>query len=583
MNENKKNIGKRKFGTKMIALAPMAFLGVIAIGSNMVSQSSIKKIDRQAVEIADVSMQKIVDLNTISSDAQDIHTLGLSHIVSTDLNSMISLVGDIREKEENLEKELADYKSQVSDSSQADYNNILKEYESIKLACANVMAYSAAGKSTDAYVLANGDLKKSADAIEKSIASIQNEITDETKVKRKKLSKEYHMAVAISNVTIVLSILSLLGATALVMIFLVRPLVKTKKELGDIIDGINAHKGDLTQRVTVPNNTEIAAVSSGINAFMDKLQEIFRIISANVESLESIVSDVSGSVATSNSSVSDLSALTEELSATMQNISDSVSRINNNTVSVADEVNEIAEKTDELSQYTKEMKFHAQSMESTARGNSEETQKKVQEILNVLEDAIKESNSVNQVNSLTNDILSIASQTNLLSLNASIEAARAGEAGKGFAVVASEISQLAAASQEAANNIQKINGIVVHAVHNLADSANGLVQYMNDSILPELDGFVESGSSYRDKAEYIESVVTEFNDKTTLLQKSMNEIAESVNTITHAIEEGTSGVVSAADSTQVLVGDMDKISGKMQDNTKIADTLKDETASFEKI
>ena len=71
--------------------------------------------------------------------------------------------------------------------------------------------------------------------------------------------------------------------------------------------------------------------------------------------------------------------------------------------------------------------------------------------------------------------MNIASQTNLLALNASIEAARAGDAGRGFAVVATEISQLAAASQEAANRIQQINSVVTQAVNNLADNANRCV------------------------------------------------------------------------------------------------------------
>ena len=124
---------------------------------------------------------------------------------------------------------------------------------------------------------------------------------------------------------------------------------------------------------------------------------------------------------------------------------------------------------------------------------------------------------------------------------------------------------------------------VITAVHNLADNANGLVEYMNEKILPEFQKFVESGGAYHDKATFIESVMADFEAKTDSLQNSMDEIANSVNTISHAIEEGVSGVVSAADSTQVLVSDMDKISKKMDENFAIAEGLKKETSVFTKL
>ena len=574
---------KKKLSTKLIILVPVFILGVFSIISNIISVSNIRNINRSAKQISEVSLNNISSLAEIQKETQDIHKLGLSHIIAIDLDSMIKLVEQIRSQEDTLEKDLESYKVYVTPDTKKEYSDIRKNYEKLKYECANVMAYSAAGKSEAAYELANGKISKYADTIETDIESIKKIVNQNADAQRQKLTSTYHSSIVTSVVTILISMIAFAFAAVAVLRLVIRPLAKTNKEIKEIISGIDNRQGDLTRRVTITNNQEIASVGGGINAFMAKLQEIFRMISSNSGELEGVVNEVRESVQTSNGSVSDLSALTEELSATMQDISDNASRINENTESVAGEVKAIAEKTIEINQYTKEMKEHAEAMEHAARENMDTTGAKVNDIVSVLSKAIEDSNSVNQVDNLTNDILNIASQTNLLALNASIEAARAGDAGKGFAVVASEISQLASASQEAANNIQSINAIVITAVHNLADNANELVGYMNEKILPEFQKFVESGGAYHDKATYIESVMADFETKTDSLQNSMDEIASSVNTISHAIEEGVSGVVSAADSTQVLVSDMDKISKKMDENFAIADGLKKETSVFTKL
>ena len=574
---------KKKLSTKLIILIPVFILGIFSIISNVMSVSNIRNVNRSAVQISEVSLKNVSSLAEIQRQTQDMHNLGLSHIIAVDLDSMIQLVEKIRSQEDALEKDLESYKIYVTPDTQKEYNDIKKKYEELKYECANVMAFSAAGKSEDAYELANGKISKCADAIESDIESIKKIVNQDADAQRQKLTSAYHSSIGTSIVTILISIAALFSAMVAVLRWVIYPLANTNREMNEIISEIDNRQGDLTRRVTITNNKEVASVGGGINAFMAKLQEIFRMISSNSRDLEGVVNEVRESVQTSNGSVSDLSALTEELSATMQDISDNASRINENTESVAGEVKSIAEKTIEINQYTKEMKEHAEAMEHAARENMDTTGAKVNDIVSVLSQAIEDSNSVNQVDNLTNDILNIASQTNLLALNASIEAARAGDAGKGFAVVASEISQLAAASQEAANNIQSINAIVITAVHNLADNANGLVEYMNEKILPEFQKFVESGGAYHDKATFIESVMADFEAKTDSLQNSMDEIANSVNTISHAIEEGVSGVVSAADSTQVLVSDMDKISKKMDENFAIAEGLKKETSVFTKL
>lgn len=582
VNNKPKVKGKKKLSTKLI-LIPVFIVGFVSVISSGLSLKNLSKVNDAASQIVDNSMVGTEILNDIEMETMNIHTLALSHIISTDLSSMIDIVSEIRDHEEKLQQLLDDYNPYVTLETKRNYNIICENYTSLVKECGNVMAYSAAGKSEDAYKTANGSIAKYTNNIEKAISSMREHVNSVTQEERKSLESTYHASVATCTFTIVISIAALLFVVFAVVTMVIKPLLRTQKEINGIIVNIDNKKGDLTQRVTPINNAEVDAVGKGINVFMTKLQAIFKAVVMNSAKMERVVDDVRQSVQTSNSSVSDLSALTEELSATMQDISENASVINANTDNVAKEVELIAEKTVELSGYTKDMKAHAQSMESVARTNMETTDRKVSEILEVLQKAIEDSNSVKQVNSLTNDILNIASQTNLLALNASIEAARAGEAGRGFAVVASEISQLAAASQEAANNIQSINAIVTNAVNNLADNANGLVSYMNDSILPEFERFVESGVEYNDKASFIEGTMTDFKEKTDSLKQSMLEISSSINTISHAINEGVNGVVSAADSTQLIVEDMDNISHKMDENYEIADSLKKETSIFIKL
>jgi methyl-accepting chemotaxis protein len=582
INNKPKVKGKKKLSTKLI-LIPVFIVGFVSVISSGLSLKNLSKVNDAASQIVDNSMVGTELLNDIEMETVNIHTLALSHIISTDLSSMIDIVSEVRNHEDKLKQLLDDYNPYVTLETKRSYKIICDNYTSLVKECGNVMAYSAAGKNEEAYKTANGSIAKYTKNIEKAISSMREHVNSVTQEERKSLESTYHASVVTCTLTIIVSIIALLFVVFAVITMVIKPLLRTQKEINGIIVNIDNKKGDLTQRVTPINNAEVDAVGKGINVFMTKLQAIFKAVVTNSARMERVVDDVRQSVQTSNSSVSDLSALTEELSATMQDISENASVINTNTDNVAKEVELIAEKTDELTGYTKDMKAHAQSMESVARTNMESTDRKVSEILEVLQKAIEDSNSVKQVNSLTNDILNIASQTNLLALNASIEAARAGEAGRGFAVVASEISQLAAASQEAANNIQRINAVVTNSVTNLSDNANGLVSYINDSILPEFERFVESGVEYNDKASFIEGTMTDFKEKTDSLKQSMLEISSSINTISHAINEGVNGVVSAADSTQLIVEDMDNISHKMDENYEIADSLKKETSIFIKL
>ena len=312
-----------------------------------------------------------------------------------------------------------------------------------------------------------------------------------------------------------------------------------------------------------------AGMMNNILEIAEKITDDINQVSGKVETLESTSEKTKESMkevaAGTNETVQSIQVQmekTEQIQSTIDNVEHASGRIVDNVNETKAELDISKKNMDEL------MKCVRISNEANA---------------NVSKELAQLREHTGKMQSIIELINNITSQTSLLALNASIEAARAGDAGRGFAVVATEISQLAAASQEAANRIQQINSVVTQAVHNLADNANGLVQYMNESILPEFEEFVTAGSEYKNKATYIENVMSEFESKTDSLKNTMVEIQKSINTIAHAIEEGAKGVSNAADSTQVLVTDMENISNRMDENFEIATDLKKETAIFTKI
>lgn len=564
-----------------LILVALSILGAVAIISNLISNRSLARMNSSSAVIADESMKTVDDLSNIDSYTQSIYQKALSHIVATDYSTKVKMIEEIQSDEAALEKQLnQNYSGAFSDEDKASIKKLADQYLTLKKAVNTLTAASADSDNATAYYLANNDVAKAADDIISSIDSMKANVEKEASARRDNLSRVYKSNSVLNLLAIIISFGAVVVDFFLVMMYIVNPLNTAERQLHSIIKGIDEGHGDLTQRVSVERMDEIGRLANGINIFLKKLQDVLAAITRNSDKMESVVSDVLGSVKTSNGSASDLSAVTEELSATMQEVEGNAAVISQNAKDVSDKVNDIAGKSDEIGGYLKQMKDQADEMEAKARSNMENTDQKVTEILDVLGQAIDDAKSVDEVNKLSGDILSIASQTNLLSLNASIEAARAGEAGRGFAVVAEEISHLSDSSREAASNIQKINETITEAVHNLADHSQSLVNYMRDSILPEFRDFVDDGGRYKNNATYIENMMTEFAASTADLQQSAKEIADSIGSISNSISEGAQGVTGAANSTQTLVNDMDSITQRMDENQKIAKNLKDETSVF---
>lgn len=414
-------------------------------------------------------------------------------------------------------------------------------------------------------------------------AQISQSLTEITPEVQEILTQQekLNQGMASSNLTkIVIAVLATILLLVVAVIGVLKPLLSMQGKLNQIINDIESGHGDLSERVDVRGKDEIGQVANGINSFIAALEEVMQQVIHNSEKLNQVTNNVSQRVTNVNLNSSDISASMQELSATMEEVSASIMSIREDTNDANDKVDVLADASRSLVNYADMMEQRASELENRAVENKQNTSDVVKENIAKWRKAAEDSKQVGRINELTNDILNISSQTNLLALNASIEAARAGEAGRGFAVVADEIRQLADSSRETADSIQELNRMVTLAVNELVNSSSIIVAYINDTIMPDYDGFVESGKQYNQDAEYVNQIVTDFSGMAEQLKKLVDNINGTVSTIATVIESSTACVTDVATNTAVLAEDVKAVADEMNENKVIADELYSETERF---
>ena len=403
----------KNISLKQRLILPIALLGIVALLSNILSIINIHNVNASAANIADNYMDGKSRLADICQASMNIHKMALSHIVATDYDTMIVLVRQIKEEEALLDEKMEEYESHVIPEDHAQYEALLSDYASFKHALVRLVCASASHKTQDAYTLANEDVASYASAMETDIQMLNDSISDQTSHARSRLSAVYVLSLLVGIAAVAACILLVFADLKLITKYVVLPIKSILKTIQESSGRINSLTGEVLKRTQA-----------------------------------------------SKGSAASLSTFAEQLSATIQEVAGNVSVINDNTENVRLDVHNIAEECGAITAYSAQMNTRADAMQTSARTSAQVTRAKAEEILDSLNDAIEKSRSVDQIKSLTGEILAIAQQTRLIALNASVEAANAGEAGKGFAAVASEVRNLAHSSQETANRIQEINSVV---------------------------------------------------------------------------------------------------------------------------
>ncbi len=565
-------------------LIPVALLGCLLVFLALTSINSADQIMEASKSISGNYAMQIENLGDVSTYYQTLRRVAFAHIVAKDDKD---LQQTLKEEADTLKADIDSKCNEIESSLELEeakegFQQFKTDYAAYLVIYDTILDNSTNGMVAEATALANKDLKEAGTALTAEMSSMREMNKKEMEKAIAHQNKVYARVVRVIIILLALSIVIFAFVVWVSWKWAIKRLININKQLRDVISSIESGEGDLTKRVQCFCTDEIGTLAASINTFIETLQGIMGQINSSSGELGSIVNLVSGKVSTANDNSYSISSVMEELSASMEEISSSLMSIRENVDIVDGNIIELSNESQSLYEYAAGMQTRAEDLEHNAVENKQNTSNAINDILGKLRQAIESSKSVERVNDLTDEILSISSQTNLLSLNASIEAARAGEAGRGFAVVADEISQLANSSKDTANSIQTINNMVIEAVKDLIESADAIVKFINENILPDYEGFVNAGKQYDEDAVHVNEIVTRFNNMSIDLKQSMNSIMESINEINTAVNESADGATNVAANTSDLVKDIGEIADAMNDNKQVAGNLTEEADRFVK-
>ncbi|WP_035767820.1 methyl-accepting chemotaxis protein [Butyrivibrio sp. NC2002] len=266
---------------------------------------------------------------------------------------------------------------------------------------------------------------------------------------------------------------------------------------------------------SIQRNDEIGLLAEGAQTLSNKLGEVIRTTINMSNELKQSGASLSDSANQASDASNQVSEAVDEISKGAVSQAESVETAAGNTQEIGNNIDVVTENVNQLQSYSKEMKdscLAAMDALNKLIAQSKEVQESVKEIGQTIEST---NESAKEISKFSEAITSIASQTNLLSLNASIEAARAGDAGKGFAVVATEIGQLAVQSSESADEIKKIVSTLV------ADS----------------EASVEVMQKLNANFEQQESQLDDTRTNMQNMEVNVDNVSESTNNISGRIEE----------------------------------------------
>lgn len=568
MEKIKKRIANLKVEGKlkvyqMTVLVMTLFLVLVALISTVVIRSNIEKITK----VWSPSLEYLQDLETMTAKYR---IKQYQHLVESDAAVMNSCEEEIKKLESQIQDTDAKLEAIMSANSKAqkgqdDYEVANAAWEKYRGASDEILQLSREGKQQEASKLMTGEVYEDYKSFSKKLTIL----CDKFQVELDQAKTMANVCTVIIFIVIVAAGLAIAVVTTLIGKIITNSITEPVKQIDAAVASLR--KGELSnvEMLTYESEDEFGDTIRNLKEAMGILADYVREISVEVKAIAQgdltrngdDITDFLGDFSelkTSllyilkrfNSTLTEISNLAEQVSSNsseVENASKSLADGATEQAGVIEELNATIDTVVDMAEDTAKETQNASARVKASANKANEEKEKMNELLTEMEHITEISK---EIGNIITDIEDIASQTNLLSLNASIEAARAGEAGKGFAVVADQIGKLAADSAKSAVNTRDLI----------------------DKTLVE----IEKGNTItRTTADAFNQIITDMESFAELAENTMekaNSQAESLEQIGQGIEQ-LSGVVqgnaaSSEENTAISIN-LAEGAAKMHDRVNI--------------
>ncbi|MDR1905229.1 MAG: methyl-accepting chemotaxis protein [Treponema sp.] len=338
-------------------------------------------------------------------------------------------------------------------------------------------------------------------------------------------------------------------------------------------------EGDLTKRMEARSRDEIGDMTRSFNSTLDKIRSLVLMIREKAFSLSQTGTELSTNMSATATAVNEITANIQSLKNQVGNqntgVGDSgraMERISANIVDLNTQIDKQAESVAQSSSAIEEMLANIQSVTTTLVKNagnvrnlaeaSEIGRAGLQQVAADIQEIARESEGLLEINAV---IQNIASQTNLLSMNAAIEAAHAGEAGKGFAVVADEIRKLAESSSGQSKTIGGVLKKIKDSIDKITRSTNG--------VLDKFEAIDSGVKTVSDQEENIRNAMEEHGQGSQRILEAVGRLNEITGGVKGSSEEMNSGSREVIETSRTLESITQEINNGVNEMAAGADQI----------